>query len=73
VVQLYPRALDSLSIASYDSQGFGGGILTRLHTGSVMFYVSVSISDSGKSDSISNVKEIDHKLTKLRNMCENAT
>jgi hypothetical protein len=33
VVQLYPRALGSLSVASYDSQGYGGSILTRLHTG----------------------------------------
>jgi hypothetical protein len=32
VAQLYPRA-GSLSVASYDSQGCGGGILTRLHTG----------------------------------------
>jgi hypothetical protein len=31
VAQLYPRALGSLYIASYDSQGYGGGILTRLH------------------------------------------
>jgi hypothetical protein len=30
VAQLYPRALGSLFVASYDSQG---GILTRLHTG----------------------------------------
>jgi hypothetical protein len=33
VVQLYPRALDSLYVASYDSLGYCGGILTRLHTG----------------------------------------
>jgi hypothetical protein len=33
VAQLYPRTLSSLSFASYDSQGYGGGILTRLHTG----------------------------------------
>jgi hypothetical protein len=32
VAQLYPRALGSLFVASYDSQGYGGGILTRLHT-----------------------------------------
>jgi hypothetical protein len=34
VAQLYPQALGSLFIASYDSQGYGGGILPRLHTGS---------------------------------------
>jgi hypothetical protein len=32
VAQLYPRALGSLLVASYDSQGCGGGILTRLQT-----------------------------------------
>jgi hypothetical protein len=32
VVQLYPQAPGSLFIAFYDSQGCGGGILTRLHT-----------------------------------------
>jgi hypothetical protein len=33
VAQLYPRALGSLYVASYDSQDYGGGNLTRLHTG----------------------------------------
>jgi hypothetical protein len=33
VAQLYPRALGSLFVSSYDSQGYDGGILTRLHTG----------------------------------------
>jgi hypothetical protein len=32
VAQLYPQALGSLSVAFYDSQGYSGGILTRLHT-----------------------------------------
>jgi hypothetical protein len=32
VSQLYPQALGSLFVASYDSQGYGRGILTRLHT-----------------------------------------
>jgi hypothetical protein len=30
--QLYPQALGSLSVASYDSQGYCGGIVHRLHT-----------------------------------------
>jgi hypothetical protein len=30
VAQLYPQALGSLFVASYDSQGCGGGIRTRL-------------------------------------------
>jgi hypothetical protein len=33
VAQLYPQALGSLFVASYDSQGYGGGIRTCLHTG----------------------------------------
>jgi hypothetical protein len=36
VAQLYSQALGSLFVASYDSQGYGGGILTRLHTKSKM-------------------------------------
>jgi hypothetical protein len=33
VAQLYPQALGSLYIASYDSQGYGGGILTLYQPG----------------------------------------
>jgi hypothetical protein len=33
VAQFYPQALGSLFVASYDSQGCGGGIRTRIHTG----------------------------------------
>jgi hypothetical protein len=33
VAQLYPQALGSLFVASYYSQGYGGGIRTRLHAG----------------------------------------
>jgi hypothetical protein len=33
VAQLYPQALGSLFVASYDSQGYGGGIRIRLHAG----------------------------------------
>jgi hypothetical protein len=31
VAQLYPQTLGSLFVASYDSQGNGGGIQTLLH------------------------------------------
>jgi hypothetical protein len=31
--QLYPQAPGSLFIAFYNSQGYGGGILTSLHMG----------------------------------------
>jgi hypothetical protein len=50
VAQLYPRALGSLYAASYDSQGSGGGILTRLHTG-VAFGVGVLIAADRQSTS----------------------
>jgi hypothetical protein len=33
VTQLYPWALGSLFVTSYDSQGYSGGIPTHLHTG----------------------------------------
>jgi hypothetical protein len=33
VAQLYPQAPGSLFVAFYDSQGYGGGILTRLYAG----------------------------------------
>jgi hypothetical protein len=40
VAQLYLRALGTLFVASYDSQGYGGVILTRLYTGVyISFYV----------------------------------
>jgi hypothetical protein len=35
VAQLYPRVLGSLSVTPYDSQGYGVGILTRLHMGPI--------------------------------------
>jgi hypothetical protein len=33
MAQLYPQAVGSLFVASYGSQGYGGGIRTRLHAG----------------------------------------
>jgi hypothetical protein len=33
VAQLYPQALGSLCVASYDSKGYSGGIRTSLHSG----------------------------------------
>jgi hypothetical protein len=32
VAQLYPRALSSIFVSSYDTQEYGGGIRNRLHT-----------------------------------------
>jgi hypothetical protein len=33
LAKIYPQAQGSLFVALYESQGYGGGILTRLHTG----------------------------------------
>jgi hypothetical protein len=33
VARLYTQVLGTFLVASYDSQGYGGGIRTRLHTG----------------------------------------
>jgi hypothetical protein len=38
VARLYPQALGSLFVVSYDSQGYGGGIRTRVHTGLYAFF-----------------------------------
>jgi hypothetical protein len=49
VAQLYPRALGFLSVASCNSQGYDGGILTHLHTGflkSKSYYGRQSASQS---------------------------
>jgi hypothetical protein len=43
VTQIYPRALGFLSVASYDSQGYGGGILSHLHMGNVHICVFVPV------------------------------
>jgi hypothetical protein len=37
VAQLYPQELCSLFVASYNSQGYVGGIQPRRHTGSELF------------------------------------
>jgi hypothetical protein len=42
VAQLHPQTLSFLSIAFYNSQGYGGNILTRLHTG-IEFYLAYRI------------------------------
>jgi hypothetical protein len=38
VAQLYSQALGSLFVSSYDSQSYGGGIRTRLHTVCALIY-----------------------------------
>jgi hypothetical protein len=56
VAQLYPQALGSLFIASCDSQGYGGGIRPRLHTGNPTINPSQSqsyVTTDGQSASLS--------------------
>jgi hypothetical protein len=45
-----PQALDSLFIAYYDSQGYGGGIRTRLHTGFSILFNDTQYPDCIASD-----------------------
>jgi hypothetical protein len=44
VAHLYPQALGSLFVASYDSQGYGGGIRTRLQAKSVKVMLRPTVS-----------------------------
>jgi hypothetical protein len=37
VAQLFPWALGSLYVVFYDTRGYGGGILTRLHKGPYLY------------------------------------
>jgi hypothetical protein len=43
VAWLYPQALGSLFVAPYYSQGYGGGIQPRLHTGGEQLEVKVKV------------------------------
>jgi hypothetical protein len=53
VSQLYPQAQGSLFVASYDSQGHAGGILSRLHfveTCTAGFrYIRICITSAGRA------------------------
>jgi hypothetical protein len=56
MAQLYPQALGSFFVTFYDSQGYGGGILTRLHTGRFSEYGNqISVSTKAESVLISSV------------------
>jgi hypothetical protein len=43
VAQLHPQALGSLFVSSYDTQGYGGVIRTRLHAGPITADVLVLV------------------------------
>jgi hypothetical protein len=38
-----PQATGSLFVAFYDSQGYGGGILSCLHTGTFCFHLGLFV------------------------------
>jgi hypothetical protein len=47
MARLYTKALGCLFVASYDSQSYGGGIRTRLHTGMFLeIYVQYRVDKS---------------------------
>jgi hypothetical protein len=60
VAQLYPQALGSLFVASYNSQVYGGGIRTRLHTGDTRTH-------SGKCLNFQVVPHRKHTAAQLKN------
>jgi hypothetical protein len=53
VAQLYPRLLGFLFVASYDSQGSCGGILTRFHTSRFILKSQSHITTNNQSASLS--------------------
>jgi hypothetical protein len=55
VAQLYPRTLGSFFVASCDSQGYGGGIVTRLHT--VIWVTSFGIQEKVLLQRVYKVKK----------------
>jgi hypothetical protein len=56
VAQLYPRALGSLYVASYDSQGYGGSILTRVHTDQMYLRETVPVCHNCIDTAITGVQ-----------------
>jgi hypothetical protein len=62
VAQLYPWALGSFLVASYDSQSYGGGILTRLYTNTKLNLDSFCLKHLGTDrteNTVSNISSVD--------------
>jgi hypothetical protein len=70
VAQLYPQLLDYHFVAFYDSQGYGGGILKRLHTGKMPPQATWNFASSFclKTSAFS---ELDHNNRKFPDTDEN--
>jgi hypothetical protein len=62
VAQIYPWALGSLSVASYDSQGYGGVILSCLHKG----YRFPNVSNENTASRCSWQKKITNQVDYLK-------
>jgi hypothetical protein len=54
VAQLYPQALGSIYVTSYNSEGYGGDILTLFHTGSIPARAMLSLYSLRKDDEAEN-------------------
>jgi hypothetical protein len=52
VAQLYPQAPGSVFVAYYDSQGYSGGIRTRLHMGGTVAGTDCIENTSSNSSSV---------------------
>jgi hypothetical protein len=62
VARLYAQELGSIFVASYDSQGYGGGIRPRLHTG----WFHSDLNGLLYSISVSNEMFVDHSYARKR-------
>jgi hypothetical protein len=51
VAQIYPRALGSLSVASYDSQGYDGGVLCSIPPPHPKLYIFSKRGEGGMRES----------------------
>jgi hypothetical protein len=65
VAQLYPQALGSLFIASYDSQGYGGGIITSLHTKISSLILMMNSVNTVVANSLFNCTQFLHYATRF--------
>jgi hypothetical protein len=64
------RCETSLFVASYDSQGHGGGIRPRLHTGSSQFPFPYSLTSSRHGPRTENIAPLLlHSADHTKNMC----
>jgi hypothetical protein len=66
VARLYLQVLGSLFVASCDSQGYGGGIQTRLHMG-MFYYRSVRAAYIGLRFDFSSSSEVLEVTASLTN------